>query len=156
LVNCTIFIGSKQEFYTENELPRLCSELLGRDTSGRGRITMIEALMRKLIRGSWVGPATAIGQDYRILEIKGVVKTKALGDGRFYMRLLKNDIGHLALKVILEGEASTDAILQLPPVSANNYKNPESNRTIERKRQAAPLRKGVAGLLNDLRTGGIK
>lgn len=125
-------------------------------SSGRGRITMIEALMRKLLSGSWVGPATAIGQDYRILEMKGVIATKPEGDGRFYMRLLKNDIGQLALKVILEGEASTEAILQLPSASASNYKNPESNRVIERKRQTEPLRKGVAGLLNDLRTGGIK
>lgn len=125
-------------------------------SSGRGRITMIEALMRKLLRGSWVGPATAIGHDYRILEMKGVIATMPEGDGRFYMRLLKNDIGQLALKVILEGEASTDAILQLPSASASNYRNPESNRVIERKRQTEPLRKGVAGLLNDLRTGGIK
>lgn len=123
---------------------------------GRGRITMIEELMRKLLKGQWIGPATAIGQDYRVLELKGVVETKPAGDGRFFMRLLKFDIGSLALKVILEGEASTEAILQLPSVSANQYSSPERNRAIERKGQAAPLRKGVAGLLNDLRTGGIK
>lgn len=124
--------------------------------SARGRITMIEALMHKLLGGTWVGPATAIGQDYRILEMKGVVSTRPGGDGRFYMKLLKKDIGQLALKVIQEGEVSTETVLQLPSVSANKFESPEFNRVVERKKQAEPLRKGVSGLLNDLRTGGIR
>jgi hypothetical protein len=124
--------------------------------SGRGRITMIEALMQKLLQNAWVGPATAIGQDYKILEMKGVIATKPEGNGRYYMKLLKEDIGQLALKVIQEGNVSTETILQLPSVSANNFKRPELNRTIERKKQTEPLRRGVAGLLNDLRTGGIR
>ena len=56
---------------------------------GRGHIRMIEALMRKLINGTSVGPATAIGQDYKVLEMKGVVEVRPAGDGRFFMRLLK-------------------------------------------------------------------
>ncbi len=122
----------------------------------RGRITMIEALMKKMIAGHWVGPATAIGQDYKVLELKGVIEVRPLIDGRFSMRLLKKDIGRLALKVITEGEASTESLLQLPSVSATLYKGPEKNRTVLRKKQTAPLKKGVAGLLNDLRTGGIR
>ena len=125
-------------------------------SSGRGRITSIEALMWKLLQGVWVGPATAIGHDYKVLEMKGVIAIRPRGDGRFYMKLLKNDIGQLALKVIQQGEASTDAIFQLPSVSVTNFKNPESNRVIERRIQTDPLRKGVAGLLDDLRTGGIR
>jgi hypothetical protein len=124
--------------------------------SGRGRITMIEALMRKMLQGAWVGPATAIGHDYKMLEMKGVVATKPEGDGRYYMKLLKKDIGQLALKVIQEGDVSTESILNLPSVSVSNFKRPEFNRVIERKKQTEPLRRGVAGLLNDLRTGGIR
>lgn len=40
----------------------------------RGKITMIQKLMKKLIDGQWVGPATAIGQDYKVLELRGILK----------------------------------------------------------------------------------
>jgi len=122
----------------------------------RGRIRMIEALMRKLIQGYWVGPATAIGQDYKILELKGVIRVKPERGGMFSMKLLKKDIGELAYKVISEGEASTSAMAQFPSVSATKYVGPEPNRIVKRKRQSAPLKKGIATLLNDLRTGEIK
>lgn len=123
---------------------------------GRGRITMIAALMKKLIAGSWVGPATAIGQDYKVLEMRGVVEVRAAGDGRFHMRLLKREVGQLALAVITEGEASTTSLLELPSVSATQYHGPEANRAIARKRQTEPLKRGVAKLLSDLRTGGLR
>lgn len=123
---------------------------------GRGRIRMIEALMRRLIAGSWVGPATAIGQDYKVLEMRGVVEVRPAGDGRFFMRLLKPEVGRLALAVITEGEGSTSSLLELPAVSATQYHGPEVNRTIVRKRQAEPLKRGVAKLLSDLRTGGLR
>jgi hypothetical protein len=122
----------------------------------RGRIIMIEALMRKLIDGSWVGPATAIGQDYKVLEVRGVLEVKPSGDGRFYMRLLKKEVGQLALVVITEGEASGETLLQMPSVSATKYHGPEENRVIIRRKQTEPLRTGVAKLLSDLRTGGIR
>lgn len=123
--------------------------------ANRGRIKVIEALMGKLIRGDWIGPATAIGQDYKILEMKGVVSVRSVNDGRYEMKLLKKDVGKLALSVITEGEAS-DSVHLLPSVSATSYRGPESNRTIIRRHQAEPLKKGVNNLLNDLRTGGIK
>ncbi len=122
----------------------------------RGRIKMIEALMNKLIQGYWVGPATAIGQDYKILELKGVIQVRQEEKGMFSMRLLKKDIGELAYKVISEGEASTSSMAQFPSVSATKYIGPEPNRTVKRKKQSEPLKKGIANLLNDLRTGGIK
>lgn len=123
---------------------------------GRGRIRMIEALMRKLINGASVGPATAIGQDYKVLEMKGVVEVRPAGDGRFFMRLLKREVGQLALTVITEGEAGGAPLLEMPGVSATRYVGPEVNRSVIRKRQAEPLRKGVARLLTDLRTGGLR
>lgn len=123
---------------------------------GRGRIRMIEALMCKLINGASVGPATAIGQDYKVLEMKGVVEVRPLGDGRFFMRLLKREVGQLALTVITEGEAGGTSLLEMPGVSATRYDGPETNRSVMRKRQAEPLKRGVARLLSDLRTGGIR
>ncbi len=123
---------------------------------GRGRIRMIEALMRKLISGASVGPATAIGHDYKVLEMKGVVKVWPAGDGLFYMRLLKREVGQLALTVITEGEAGGSSLLEMPGVSATRYDGPEVNRSVVRKRQAEPLKRGVARLLSDLRTGGLR
>jgi hypothetical protein len=122
----------------------------------RGRITMIDALMRRLINGGWVGPATAIGQDYKVLEMKGVVEVRPAGGGLYHMRLLKKEVGQLALSVITEGEASTSSLLELPGVSATKYQGPEINRMVTRKTQAEPLKRGVAQLLTDLRTGEIK
>lgn len=123
---------------------------------GRGRIRMIEALMRKLINGHSVGPATAIGQDYKVLEMKGVVELRPVGDGRFYMKLLKREVGQLALTVITEGEAGGTPLLEMPGVSATHYHGPEANRSVMRRKQAEPLKKGVARLLSDLRTGGLR
>ena len=122
---------------------------------GRGRIKMIEALMQKLIDGRTVGPATAIGQDYNVLEMKGVVEVVSEGDWRFYMRLLKKEVGQLALTVITEGEAGGTPLLDMPGVSATKYDGPEANRSIIRRKQAEPLKRGVALLLSDLRTGGL-
>jgi len=122
----------------------------------RGRIRMIEALMKKLIDGQWIGPATAIGQDYKILELKGVIQVRSADDNMFYMRLLKKDVGELAYKVITEGEASSSIFTQLPSVSASKYGGPESHRVIIRKKQVSSVRKSIGALLDDLRTGGIK
>ncbi len=122
----------------------------------RGRIRMIEALMNKLISGGWVGPATAIGKDYKILELKGVVEVRPTDDGLFRMRLLKPEIGKLALTVITEGEASTKSLLELPSVSATRYSGPEANREILRKRQAPASKQALGKILDALRTGELR
>ena len=88
--------------------------------------------------------------------MKGVIEVRPAGDGRFFMRLLKKEVGQLALMVITEGEASSETLLQLPSVSAIRYQGPEANRVILRRRQAEPLKKGIAKLLSDLRTGGLR
>lgn len=125
-------------------------------TQNRGKIRMIEALLGKLIAGNWVGPATAIGQDYAALEMKGVVQVRPAEYGRFYMKLLKIEVGQLALAVIKEGEANTLSLFELPSVSATIYRGPEYNRTILRKQQPRPVKQAVANILNTIRTGGLK
>jgi hypothetical protein len=116
---------------------------------------MIEALMNKLINGGWVGPATAIGQDYKVLEMKGVVEVSSLREGRFCMRLLKKEVGQLALTVITEGEVSSTSLLEMPGVSATRYDGPEVNRSVVRKRQIEPLKREVGNLLSAIRSGGF-
>lgn len=124
--------------------------------SSRGRIQLISILMNKLIAGGEVGPATAIGHDYKVLELKGVIKVRPYANGRYFMRLLKKDVGELALKVIESGEISTESVLQVPTAAVNVYKGPEKNREIVRKKTTDSLKEGVASLLDDLRTGSLK
>lgn len=124
--------------------------------SGRGRITMITALMRKLIAGDWLNPNTAAGHDYQALEMRGVVEVKPCSGSMCTMRLLKPEVGRLALAVIQDGEATTEVITQLPSGAISHYAEPELNRSITRKNISAPLKTGVGNLLTELRTGGLK
>ena len=42
----------------------------------RGQIQMVDRLLSSLIKGDSVGPVNAIAQDYKVLELKGVVQVK--------------------------------------------------------------------------------
>lgn len=123
---------------------------------GRGRIQLISRLMDRLISGASVGPATAIGHDYQALEMRGVVEVKPSSGSMYTMRLLKPEVGRLALAVIQEGEATSEALSQLPTVAVSRYAEPELNRIVVRKNITEPLKKGVGNLLTELRTGGLK
>ncbi|MYN45011.1 hypothetical protein GTP23_08000 [Pseudoduganella sp. FT93W] len=121
----------------------------------RGRITMISALMNKLIAGGTVGPATAIGNDYQALEYKGVVKVTPSARGMFTMTLLKPEIGRLALSVIQSGDIIAESIPNLPGAKVTEYINPEVSRTLVRKSADEGVKLGAKNLLNEIRTGGL-
>lgn len=118
-----------------------------------GRITMLQSLMRSLIAGNWVGPATAIGQDYRILELKRVVEIRHEVGTMYSMRLLKKEVGELALQVLTEGDASEQSLPGFPGASVLQYIPPEEKRVATRKRQNKPSKKATAKILLSLRTG---
>lgn len=122
---------------------------------GRGRIQMITALVSKLIRGEWVGPATAIGKDYQVLEFKGVIKIDVVKGNMCRMKLLKKEVGQLALQVINEGDASQNSLVSLPGVPITSYQSPEFNRQLVRNIQTAPMKRDIGEILNQLRTGAI-
>jgi len=121
----------------------------------RGRIRMIEVLMGKLISGGWVGPATAIGHDYKMLELKGVILVRPDANGMFNMKLLKKDVGQLALAVIQEGNVASSMLSTIPGASISSYSSPETNRIITRKKATVPIKKGISDLLESIRTGEI-
>jgi len=123
--------------------------------AGRGRIEMIGVLLRKLIAGGQVGPATAIGEDYRVLETKGVIRvTKAEAYGHT-MRLLKRDIGEMALNVLTTGEAaSTNAVDRPLPGKMTGYSGPEKTRSDFRRKQVPASRQATEDVLQALRTQG--
>lgn len=134
-----------------------------RSSYSRGQITDIEALLRKLISGGEIGPVDAIGQDYKILERKHVIQIKHgtkinyhgnLRSG-WIMKLLKKDVGELALQAIKQGNISDQSLISLPGAAINKYSGPEINRTIKRKKITKESPKATNDVIMALRTGGI-
>ena len=128
-----------------------------RSSYTRGQITMIEALLGALIRGEAVGPVPAIGQDYRILEMKNVIEVyrgSKKGRSGYMMRLLKKEVGVLALEVIANADASAHSLENLPSAAVNRFRGPEENREVRRRRMVTRSPKATNDILLALRTGG--
>lgn len=123
--------------------------------SGQGRIQALPILLGKLIQGREVGPTTSIGEDYRVLEIARVVKTRqdSQRPGRFYLRLLKREVGELALQVLTQGNANEVAIAEFPSAPMSNYVGPEASRTGVRRRQNGMSRQKTRDVLEAVRGG---
>ncbi|HFG6905423.1 hypothetical protein R4641_15940 [Acinetobacter baumannii] len=129
-----------------------------RSAYARGQIQAIEPLLRKLIAGGQVGPVTAIGQDYKVLELKGVVQVIPYANGRFYLKLLKREVGEIALLVLTSGNASEHALIGdhiIPSTAATEFSGPEVNRDFLRKKQVKANPTTTNNMLDALRTGGI-
>ena len=122
----------------------------------RGRIQMVSALMNKLIAGGSVGPATAIGNDYQVLEFKGVVEVTAAQGGMFNMRLLKPEVGRMALAVIQQGDITAEAVAHLPGAKVTEYQGPEVTREVKRKHSTEAVKLKARNLLQEIRTGGLR
>lgn len=128
---------------------------MSQSTHGRGKIEMISTLLRKLISNRAVGPATAIGEDYRVLETKGVIQVKPAQPYGFTMKLLKRDIGEMALKVLTTGETASANTIDRPlPGKMTGYSGPETTRSEFRRKQAPPSKRLTHDVLQALRTGG--
>jgi hypothetical protein len=124
-------------------------------TSGRGKITMLERLIKKLVNGSEVGPATAIGEDYKLLELKRVIQLRREPNSTmYYMRLLKKDIGLLAMQVLEFGDTTEETVLGSNMYSGNvtNYIGPEQKRSFNRKKQNQQSKKSVAEIIRTFRS----
>lgn len=122
---------------------------------GRGKITMLKALLRKLVNGNEVGPATAIGEDYKLLELKRVIQLRREPNStRYHMRLLKKDIGALAMQVLEFGDTTEQTIVgsNIYSGSVTNYVGPEHKRNVNRKKQNIQSKKSVAELLRTFRS----
>ena len=123
--------------------------------SYQGRIIMLTALLEKLIRGEEVGPATAIGQDYQVLEVNGVVglrRDTAHGD-RFFMKLLKREVGQMALQVLTRGDAHEQTLINLPSTPISGYIGPEQSRVSVRRQQSPMSKKTTKNVLEAVRGG---
>jgi len=70
----------------------------------------------------------------------------------YFMKLLKKDIGELALQVLEFGDASEQSLLGAD-FSGNviNYAGPEEKRTYTRKKQTESIKGSVAEILRTFR-----
>ncbi|QKL91144.1 hypothetical protein HI802_02970 [Ralstonia solanacearum] len=130
-----------------------------KSSSARGRIDMVAALLRTLIRGEPIGPVPAIAEDYKILELKGVVRVASgakKGRQGPMMWLLKKEVGELALQVILQGDASEHSLDALPSAAVSRYRGPEENQQRIRKKQLQQSPSATNDILRVLRTTGAK
>lgn len=128
-----------------------------RSTYARGQIRMVEALLKTLIRGEPVGPVNAIANDYKVLELKHVVKVfKGSKGGRhgYLMKLLKKEVGILALEAIQKGDISEQSLSVLPTAVVTRFHGPEENREKKRRAQLSSNPKATNDMLLVLRTGG--
>jgi len=125
-------------------------------SSSMGRISLPSILISKLVSGREIGPATAIGMDYRVLEVNRVVALRpdAQYPSRFHMRLLKREVGLLALQVLTTGDASAESLAVLPGAPMSLYKGPEDARVAVRKKQTAMSRRRTQDVLDAVRGGG--
>ena len=119
----------------------------------RGRIISVDWILGALINGRTIGPATAIGNDYRVLEENRVVQLIPAGGGMFRMRLLKREIGELALQVLTKGDANAEAITVPPSSPMTGYVGPEESRMRVRRNQRQPSKRATHDILSALRGG---
>jgi hypothetical protein len=118
---------------------------------------MVEALLNTLIRGEPVGPVSAIANDYKVLELKHVVKVyKGQKSGRhgYLLKLLKKEVGILALEAIQKGDISEQSLTALPTAAVTRFQGPEENREKKRRAQVKSSPKATNDMLLVLRTGG--
>lgn len=113
-------------------------------------------IINKLNRGDWVGKCTAIGQDYHLLEMDGVIETSDAGDGMFYMRLRQPEVGVLVKqmldynKLILDADANLGSLFRDQPKS---YIIPEVRKREIEALSIEPVKAMHEKMLHSIRTG---
>lgn len=122
----------------------------------RGKIqdySMLRNTLRKLLRGDRVGPCTAIGQDYQVLELNRVIILEHSDYSRYYMRLLKFDVAEVALEVIEKGELAEQTTIE-PTIKSSNvaiYKGPEAHRVETRRKKESAVKTDIKDLIRTIR-----
>jgi hypothetical protein len=128
-----------------------------RSSPSRGRIIEPHVLVSALLDRDRVGPCTAIGEDYVILEAEGVIKTVRAADRRgnqFYMELRRREPAEVVLNLLKsDGGRSINTTgvaknLELPL----QYTGPEAARPVAAKRTKNQNTEALKLFLEALRT----
>lgn len=124
--------------------------------SSRGRIADPPVLVRALLQRDRVGPCTAIGHDYTILEAQGVIRTSpsTTRPGQFYMELRRKEPAEMAYDLLTKGSSESIDIRSLPQslTLPNKYTGPEDNRLKAAEIAISRQARLTARFLEELRT----
>lgn len=125
-------------------------------SSSRGKLqdySMLRNTLRKLIRGERVGPCTAIGEDYKVLEAYRVIILEPAFKNAYFMRLLKRDVAEIALEVIENGELAEQTTLENFNASSNIsfYRGPEEIRNEVRAKKKSKVKTDLTDIIRTLR-----
>lgn len=125
-----------------------------RSNHARGSITMPDLLLRKLIAGAEVGGrgVQAIGEDYRELEKRQVLQVIRKGDRRYTMKLLKRDVGELALSLV-RGQTPAHEALLMDGAAAKNFRGPSETRRSVREKRGVIDAQFMTNALESMRSG---
>jgi hypothetical protein len=108
--------------------------------SRTGRIQSPTVLVKALLRDGEVGPATAIGTDYHLLEAHGIVRVSPSGiTGRSFLELVDSEIvkGGLGWLQNAEGARSGGLEIDLGRAPGGSFSNPEEERVMVQDDSAA-------------------
>jgi hypothetical protein len=112
----------------------LASIRFGEHYTEHSTLTQPIRFLSALINRDKVGPHSANATDFVLLEKRGIVKTEhAFGD-RYFLKLIRKDVGEAALKILTDGqfdlslnidskEVNSDAIMQY-----GSFQSPEEYR----------------------------
>lgn len=114
-------------------------------------------IINKLIRGEWVGPCTAIGQDYKLLELDGVISVKPYG-GMFKMKLRQKEVGKLVKQMLEYNMILLDDCVKDIDIFNNlptTFISPEERRKTIQAKRTVPVKKIQEKFIDSIRTGGV-
>ncbi|MBA7654432.1 hypothetical protein ES703_62311 [subsurface metagenome] len=122
---------------------------------GRGKIIDPLWIINALLDGRWIGPCTAIGQDYRVLELQGVVETRQHSGSTYYMRLRQQEVGKLAHDILAYGTMLPDPDVCDPKFvgfQPDQFVIPETKRRALQSKMPKPVEELVTKMLETIRT----
>lgn len=126
----------------------------------RGKIDSNSKMMNiinKLLRGDWVGPATAIGNDYTLLELDGVIKTIPGPSYGFLMQLRQKEVGVLVKQMIQYNQIFEDGTNNaiLIGEQPSSYVLPEKRKKEIEALGTQTIEKFKVDMLHTIRSGGL-
>ncbi len=123
-----------------------------------GKIRDIDRLLTVLLEVGQVGPCTAIGVDYILLEKAGIVELERATTRpgtQFYMKVLKKDIIKAVAdivkhRMVISSSYDSGEQLNLDFAASTAYTDPETNR-LKTKKPSKETEEAFAELINKLR-----
>jgi hypothetical protein len=123
--------------------------------STNGRINDPVLLVERLIERGSVGPATAIGREYPLLESAGIVRTRMAFGERRYLDLVQRDVAVDSLELIKRALDVNDGATDQQPLSSlwlpGTFTGPERDRITLDVTQASAEMELMTGAVLELR-----